>query len=55
MSLTAHVAGNGLEGHHWEERSLVLQSPSTGECHGQEAGVGVLGRMAGGEYRGLSG
>jgi hypothetical protein len=25
MSLTAHVAGNGLEGHHWEERSLVLQ------------------------------
>jgi hypothetical protein len=29
--------------------------PSTGECQGQEAGVGRLGSRAGGEYRGLSG
>jgi hypothetical protein len=27
--------------------------PSTGECQGQEAGVGGLGSRAGGEYRGL--
>jgi hypothetical protein len=28
--------------------------PSTGECQGQEAGVGRLGSRAGGGYRGLS-
>jgi hypothetical protein len=28
--------------------------PSTGECHGQEAGVGGLGSRAGGAYRGLA-
>jgi hypothetical protein len=28
--------------------------PSTGECQGQEAGVGRLGNRAGGGYRGLS-
>jgi hypothetical protein len=28
--------------------------PSTGERHGQEAGVGGLESRAGGEYRGLS-
>jgi hypothetical protein len=28
--------------------------PSTGECQGQEAGVGGLGSRAGGGYRGLS-
>jgi hypothetical protein len=29
--------------------------PSTGECQGQEAGVGGLGSRAGGWYRGLWG
>jgi hypothetical protein len=29
--------------------------PSTGECQGQEVGVGGLGSMAGGGYRGLWG
>ena len=29
--------------------------PSTGECQGQEAGVGGLGSRAGGGYRGLWG
>ena len=28
--------------------------PSTGECQGQEAGVGGLGSRAGGGYRGFS-
>jgi hypothetical protein len=28
--------------------------PSTGECQGQEAGVGGSGSRAGGKYRGLS-
>jgi hypothetical protein len=27
--------------------------PSTGDCQGQEAGVGELGSRAGGGYRGL--
>jgi len=29
--------------------------PSTGECQGQEAGVGGFGSRVGGGYRGLSG
>ena len=29
--------------------------PSTGECQGQEAGLGGLGNRAEGGYRGLSG
>jgi hypothetical protein len=43
MSLTAYVAEDGLVGHHWEERPLGLANficPSTGECQGQEVGVG---------------
>jgi hypothetical protein len=34
---------NGLVGHHWKERPLGIANficPSTGECQGQEAGVG---------------
>ena len=42
----------GLVGHHWEERPLGLANficPSTGECQGQEVGVGGLGsRVEGG-------
>ena len=43
MSLAAYVAEDGLVGHHWEERPLGLANficPSTGECQGQEVGVG---------------
>jgi hypothetical protein len=43
MSLAAYVAEDGLVGHHWEERSFGIANficPSTGECQGQEAGVG---------------
>ena len=51
MSLAAYVAEDGLAGHQWEERALVLIAkiicPSTGECQDQEAGVGGLGIRAG--------
>jgi hypothetical protein len=43
MSLAAYVAEDGLVSHHWEERSLGIANficPSTGECQGQEVGVG---------------
>jgi hypothetical protein len=39
----AYVAEDGLVGHHWEERSFGLANficLSTGECQGQEVGVG---------------
>ena len=58
MSLVAYVAEDGLVGHHWEERPLGLANficPTTGECQGQEQGVGGLGNRAGGGYRGLWG
>jgi hypothetical protein len=43
VSLAAYVAEDGLVGHYWEERPLGLANfiyPSTGECQGQEVGVG---------------
>jgi hypothetical protein len=43
MSVTAHVAEDGLVGHHWEERPLGLANftcPSKGEHQGQEVGMG---------------
>jgi hypothetical protein len=50
LSLVTYVAEDGLLGHQWEERPLVLQRsyicPSTGECQGQEARVGGLGSRA---------
>ena len=58
MSLAAYVAEDGLVGHHWEERPLGLANficPSTGECQGQEAGVGELASRVGDWYRKLSG
>ncbi|KRY62821.1 hypothetical protein T4D_6468 [Trichinella pseudospiralis] len=36
-------APKDLKGHHWEERPLCpanFMCPSTGECQGQELGVG---------------
>ena len=56
MSLAAYVAEEGLLGHHWEERTLGLANlicPNTGECQGQEAGVGRLGSRVYRGYRGL--
>ena len=49
LSLAAYVAEDGLVGHHWEERPLGLANficPSTGECQGQDKGVGRLGSRA---------
>jgi hypothetical protein len=43
MSLAAYVAEDDLVSHHWEERhlgSVNFICPSTGECQGQEVGVG---------------
>ena len=43
ISLAAFVAEDGLVDHHREERPLNIANficPSTGECQGQEVGVG---------------
>ena len=43
MSLAAYVAEDGLVVHHREERPLGIANfiyPNTGECQGQDAGVG---------------
>jgi hypothetical protein len=58
MSLAAFVAEDGLVGHHWEERPLGIANficSSTGECQGQEVGVGGYGSRSGVGYRELSG
>jgi hypothetical protein len=36
VTLAAYVAEDGLVGHQWEERPLVLWCPSIGECQDQE-------------------
>jgi hypothetical protein len=51
MALAAYVGENGLVGHQWEERLLVLwRFYAPGECQGQEAGVG--GFMSTGKGKG---
>jgi hypothetical protein len=43
VSLAAYVSEDGLVGHQWKERSIGHANficLSTGECHGQEVGVG---------------
>jgi hypothetical protein len=58
VSLAAYIAEDGIVSHHWGERPLGLANficPSTGECQGQEVGVGGYGSRAGGGYRELSG
>ena len=43
LTLAACVSKDGLVGHHWKERPIGLANficPSTGECQGQEVGVG---------------
>jgi hypothetical protein len=51
VSIAAYVAEDGLVGHHWKERPLVLQRlyicHSTEECQGKEVGVGGLGSRGG--------
>ena len=44
MSLAAYVSEDGLVGHHWKERPIAnIICLSTGECQGQEVGVGGEG------------
>jgi hypothetical protein len=46
MPLAAHIAEDGLVGHHWDKGPLGLANfvcLSTGELQGQEVGVGGYG------------
>ena len=46
LSLAAYVAEDSLVGHQWKERPMGLANflcLSTGECQGQELGVGGQG------------
>jgi hypothetical protein len=46
VSLAAYVSEDGLVSHQWEERPLGCENficLSTGECQGQEVGVGGWG------------
>jgi hypothetical protein len=50
MSLAAYLSEDGLVGYHWEEKPLGLANficLSTGECQGQDVGVGGGGRVWG--------
>ena len=50
MSLAAYVSEDGLVGHPWKERPIGPADficLSTGECQGQEVGVGGWGRVWG--------
>ena len=52
MSLAAYVSENGLVVHQWRG-PLAVQTfifPSTGECQGQEVGVGGWGSRWVGEW-----
>ena len=43
LTLAAYVSKDGLVGHHLKERPIGLANiicPSTGECQGQNVGVG---------------
>jgi hypothetical protein len=55
MALAAYIAEDGLVGHQWEERPLVMKvlCSSIGECQAQELGVGWLG--SGGRREGIGG
>jgi hypothetical protein len=51
VSLAAYVAEGGLVIHHWEERPIGIANficPNTGDCQGQEVGVGGEGSREGG-------
>jgi hypothetical protein len=50
VSLAAYVSEDDLVGHQWKERPIGLANficLSTGECQGQEVGVGVGGETFG--------
>jgi hypothetical protein len=52
MSLAAYVAGDGLVGHHWEERPLLyckLYMPQYRGMPGPRSGSGWVGEQGGGE------
>ena len=48
VPLVAYVAENGQIGHQWDKSLVKIICPSTGQCQGQELGVGGLGRRMGG-------
>ena len=53
MSLAAYVSKDGLVGHHWKERPIGRENficLSTGECQGQEVGVGGEWREGMGDF-----
>ena len=57
MSLAAYVAEDGLVGHQWEERPLVLQrfyAPVQGNARARNKAWVGWGAGLGGGYRGLS-
>jgi hypothetical protein len=50
VSLSAYVSDDGLVSHQWKERPIGRANficLSTGECQGQEVGVGVGGGHGG--------
>ena len=52
MFLAAYVSEDGLVGHQWKDRPIGLANficLSTGECQGQEVGVGRWGMV--GDFR----
>jgi hypothetical protein len=53
LTLAAYVSKDGLVGHHWKERPIVLANficPSTGERQGQKLAVSGSG-LGGGGWR----
>jgi hypothetical protein len=51
VSLATYVSEDGLVGYQWKERPIGLANfirLGTGECQGQEVGVGERGEWAGG-------
>jgi hypothetical protein len=53
MSLATYVSEDGLVGHQWKERPIGRANficPSTGECQGQEVGVGGWVRLRVGDF-----
>jgi hypothetical protein len=50
VSLAVHESENGLVGHQWKESPIGRVNfiwLSTGECQGQEVGVGEWGELVG--------
>jgi hypothetical protein len=43
MSLASYISEDGLVSHQWKERPIGCANFITGECQGQEVGVGGWG------------